>query len=240
MKAASLGRCILVLLLLFVATAVSTRADEITMQNGDRYTGKLGAIDDNIVVLNSEMLGTLKIRRDKVASISLGAKPTTNAAPATASTNEIPKVPHVATLTSRATAAGPNPNVNLNSSLSHEIAANSNLVNEVRSEVLTGGGPKAAAKFDELVDGLATGNINVDDLRKQAASVATQLRELRGNADGESAEIFDEYLGVLDQFVRETGGAQPSNAAQPAATKRPSPSAPPAAKPATSTQTRDE
>jgi hypothetical protein len=226
MKAAFSGSYILLLTSFLVATAVSVHGDEIDMQNGDHYTGKIISLDDNTVVLDSEMLGTLRIRRDKVSTISFGAKPAagTLPAPAAAASPQTPKVPRVGTLTSGVAAAGPNPKVNLNSSLSDEIAANSNLVNEVRSQVLTSGGPKATAKFDELVGGLAAGTINIADLRQQAESVAVQLRELRGSADNESGEIFDEYLAVLDQFLRATGTAsapaKPSNAAQPGTTKK--------------------
>ena len=202
MKAASLARGTRVFLLgLFAGwTAVSSiHADQIAMQNGDHYSGKVIALDDHNVVLQSEILGTLRLSRDKVTTISFGTNESTNAAP-----NKIPKGPSVARL-SAPVAGQPNPTLNLNaSSLRQQIAANSNLVSKVQTEVLAGAGPKAAKKYDELISGLSTGNLNIADLRREAASVAEQLRQLRGSEDDETGGIFDEYLSVLDSFLQET------------------------------------
>ncbi len=219
------SRCIIPAVVLFIiAIATSAQADQVDMQNGDRYSGKVVALGSNTVVLNSDVLGTLRIRRDKIASISFGTQPTPGTAPS--ATPKAPPVPVVSPST------GPNPQIDFNSSLSHHIAANPHLVSEVRSQVLAGAGPKALQKYDSIVGGLSTGTINIADLRKEASSVAGQLRQLRGSGDDESADIFDEYLAILDSFLAETKTAippaKPTNAAKPSAARTPN-SSPPAA-----------
>ena len=54
------------------------RADQVEMQNGDRYAGQVLSLNTNTVVLQSDVLGTLRLPRAKVAVITLGAGPATN------------------------------------------------------------------------------------------------------------------------------------------------------------------
>ena len=56
-------------------------AEQIEMQNGDRYVGKVLSLSNNVVVVRSEMLGTVRLPRSKVARITLGPEAGTNSAP---------------------------------------------------------------------------------------------------------------------------------------------------------------
>src|SRR5262245_24775013 len=56
------------------------RADQIEMQNGDRYHGKVLAMTNATLVLQSEILGTIKLPREKVSLINLGDAVRTNSA----------------------------------------------------------------------------------------------------------------------------------------------------------------
>ncbi|MFN7138281.1 MAG: hypothetical protein ACK4UN_02960 [Limisphaerales bacterium] len=205
-----------------VLIAPSIKADQVEMKNGDRYSGKIVTMDNDQVLLQSEMLGTLRIRRDNVASIAFGAQPVPQAAPAapnTTTNSPLPKAPPVPQVSA---SSAPNPQIDPNSSVGHHLATNPELVNEIRSQVLAGAGPKAAMKYDSLVEGLSSGNLNLADIQKEAAAVAAQLRQLRGSEDEETAEIFDEYLSILDSFIEATKAGAPTqqrpNAAKPGQT----------------------
>src|SRR5437868_12837237 len=64
------------LLLAFVASA---RADQIEMLNGDRYHGNVLAMTNAKLILQSDILGTLTLPREKVSQILLGNVAVTNA-----------------------------------------------------------------------------------------------------------------------------------------------------------------
>ncbi len=207
--------------LIVLTTFAFAHADQVDMKNGDHYSGKVTALDEKTVVLESDILGTLRLGREKVAAISFGTEqPTTAATPP-----RLPQGPPVKRLTAPV-AGAPNPNIQFNSSLRQDLAANSNLVAKVQSEVLAGAGPKALKKFDDLIGGLSTGDLNIVDLRHEAESVADQLRQLRSSGDDESGGIFDEYLAVLDSFLQQTKPAVPAKtpvAKRPIVTAKPKP-----------------
>src|SRR5437868_1859875 len=60
----------------------SLRADQIEMVNGDRYVGQVVSLGPETLVVQSEVLGTLKLPRSRIANINLssasGARSTTN------------------------------------------------------------------------------------------------------------------------------------------------------------------
>ena len=66
-----------VTVILFLAT-LSLRADQVEMQNGDRYLGTVLSLDTNTLVLRSAVLGTVTLPRGKVALIHLGSGGATN------------------------------------------------------------------------------------------------------------------------------------------------------------------
>lgn len=166
----------------------SLQADQVEMQNGDRYFGKVKSVSSDIVVLDSEILGTIKVPRRKVVTLTFGA----NSAPASKTTNSLAAVP--------AAPRVPNPG----SSTSLAIT-NMDLVRQIRDQMLAGS-PAASAKYDELVNGLLNGKLNLDDIRRQAASTLTQTRALQRELGPEAGESLDFYLDVLDQFLKETAG----------------------------------
>src|SRR5215471_15130780 len=53
-------------------------ADQLEMLNGDRYVGKVLSLNSNTVVWQSDVLGTIKLPRNKVSSINLGSGATVN------------------------------------------------------------------------------------------------------------------------------------------------------------------
>ncbi len=184
--------------LLLSITTSRLHADVVEMRNGDRYSGKVLSVTTDTVVLESEVLGKINVSRKKVATVMFG----TNAAAArvaaglvqvSASTNFPAAMP---------SAALAKTNVNLSAAL-QTLGANTNFVGQVRQQMLAGS-PEAAGKYDEMVNGLMSGQLNMNDLRNQARSYADQLREMKRDLGPEAGDSIDAYLSVLDNFLKET------------------------------------
>lgn len=178
------------------------------MQNGDRYSGKVLAVSANTVVLNSEILGKINVPRNKVASLTFG---TNASAPKTVVTPAQPVPTNLPAITPQA--ALPGDNNDLSAAL-RQLGSNTNFIGQIRQQMLAGS-PEAAGKFDEMVNGLMTGQINVSDLRQQAQASAAQLRALKRELGPEADDALDAYLNILDAFVNETATAPPGKTATP-------------------------
>lgn len=196
---------------LFVCTVIvswfaagsALRADVLEMQNGDRYSGKVLALTADTVVLNSEILGKINVPRNQVASLIFG----TNAAAAKAARNPAPPVSTNPPSTTSSNALD-NLNLDLSAAL-RQLGGNTNFIGQIRQQMFAGS-PEAAGKFDEMVGGLFNGQLNLNDLRRQAESSAAQLRELKPDLGPEADDALDSYLKILDAFVRESA-AEPAN-----------------------------
>jgi hypothetical protein len=176
-----------------VGAAGWLRADLVEMQNGDHYAGKVLSLGTNTVLLESEVLGKVTLPRDKVTSITLGSAAATNLGPASLRTNVQAR---------RQPAAPASANPELSAAL-RQLSAHTNLVQEVQGQFLSGADPAARNKFNELVGGLLTGKLTVNDIRAEARSAAEQVRTLKKEAGDESG-ILDSYLKILDSFLAET------------------------------------
>src|SRR5258707_13509343 len=75
-------------LLILLLTSFAVTADQIEMQNGDRYFGRLLTFTNDTLVLQSDLLGTVRLPRAKVASVVLGSASVTNLARLPAQTNQ--------------------------------------------------------------------------------------------------------------------------------------------------------
>ena len=210
------GCALLFAALVLFSTVGPLRADQVELQNGDRYTGHVLSLNTNTVVLQNEMLGTLRLPRAKVAVITLGAGQGTNSHPVLLPANVQPPAP----------AASPaNVATNLSPAL-RSLGANSNLIQQVQKQFLAGAGDDANSKFNELLGGLMSGKLSVEDIRAQAKAAADQLRALQRESGEDAGLATSAYLAILDRFLKET---EPSAGS---ATNAPTPSAPPKPEPA--------
>lgn len=183
---------------LFLWTALVSRADQIIMQNGDILNGKVLTMTTNALVLQNENLGTVTLPRARVSNITFGTV--------------MVKVPVSAAPVTRAMAAPPaGPATNSMSDLQtmlRGIRDESNMVQQVEVQVLgSSASPEAVNKFNELLDGLSTGKIDMNELRAEAQSAANQLQEYKKEMGPDAGEEVDGYLTVLNSFLQET--AQP-------------------------------
>ncbi len=202
--------------LLFLAGLGPLLADQVEMQNGDRYAGLVVSLNTNTVVLQSDVLGTLRLPRAKVAAITLDTVPATNS----------PPLPSPAIARVRASAAAPaNATPNLDPAL-RRLGASTNLIQQVQKQFLSGAGPEANNKFNELLGGLMSGKLSVDDIRAEARSAADQLRALQRESGEDAGFAATAYLAILDRFLKESapaGAATNAPASSPKAKSEPAP-----------------
>jgi DNA polymerase III psi subunit len=170
-------------------------ADQVSMQNGERYIGKIVALSNETVVVQSEVLGTLKVPKSKIASITFG----TNAVMPTVQTP-------VAASAQPLKPAATNSSSDLTAAI-NQLRANPNAMQQVQQQMLAGADPKATEMFNQMMGGLMNGSLNVDDIRKQAKSAADQLRAAKKELGDDTGFAVDGYLAVLDGFLRETASS---------------------------------
>jgi hypothetical protein len=190
------------------AAATGLRADVVEMQNGDRYFGKVLSVSADTVVLKSDVLGKITVPRKNVAGLAFD----TNAVALPVVTN-LARIFTPTNLPAAAPAAAlANTNVDLSVALRH-LGADTNFVRQIRQQMLAGS-PEASGKYDEMVNGLLSGQLNLNDVRREARSSADQLRELKRELGPDADGSLDGYLQVLDQFLKETSdepaGATPA------------------------------
>jgi hypothetical protein len=171
-----------------VAIGFSSRADVVNLMNGDRFTGSVELVNNAEVQLKSDSLGVVKLPRAKVLSIYFG----TNLPPA-----------RVTGADKDAAAAG---------------LFDPKAVEKVQDDFLATAGPEANAMFKDLIQGLASGKLNVDDIRKQASDSLKQLKELQADGGDDDSAILSTYVGILEHFINQgsTNKAKAAPSAKPA------------------------
>ena len=178
--------------------ALRLSADQVEMQNGDRFSGKVLSVSADAVVLQSETLGRIAVPRKKVAGLAFG----TNIL-ASAVAGNIPRLPAPTNLPPAAALTTPaTTNMDLSAALNRP-GMDTNFIRQIRDQML-GGNPAAAGKFDEMVGGLMSGSLNLDDLRREAKTAADQIRELKHELGPEAGDALDGYLAQLNSFLKET------------------------------------
>ncbi len=186
--------------LLLCSGVASVRADQVQMKNGDRYIGKVVSLNSVTLVLQSEVLGRVRLRRDQIALIQLGdipEKPLAAARRLTAPTNAAPMA-----------LDGMNSDL---ANLFRQLGGSTNLVQQVQKQFLNDAGPEANKQFNQLLSQLMSGKMNMADLRAKAKQTADQTRALRKDLGDQAGFALDGYLAILDDFLKETAPAPPTN-----------------------------
>jgi hypothetical protein len=177
-------------------SALPARGDQVEMQNGDHYAGRVLSLNSDTLFLKSDALGTvLRIPRDKIAIIAFGAQPATNRPTALTTPSSVSQLPAFAPTNS--------PN-DISAALRQLGGTNSALYQQVQSQFLSDASPEGKAKFNELFGGLMNGSLSVNDIRVQAKSAADQLRAAKKDLGEDAGGMLDTYLAILDKFVNET------------------------------------
>jgi hypothetical protein len=203
--------------LLLLKVPLRVWGDQVEMQNGDRYAGHVLSLNTNTVVLKSDVLGTLRLPRSRVAIITLGPNTTTNSPALTLPTSGF-------TPAASATSAGA---ISNQSPALPGLSTSTNLIQQVQKQFLAGAGPEANNKFNELLGGLMSGKLSVEDIRAEAKTAAEQLRALQRESGEDAGFAASTYLAILDHFLKETAPSSPTTNGPVASPKsRPAPSQP--------------
>jgi hypothetical protein len=212
-------------------------ADLIELINGDHYRGTVVGMDSNNIDFISEIQGRVHLPRNKVAQITLhevSAKPvtSTNTAPAAAAplilygTNNLYAAASSAAATPSPAPAAGSPTAEDVVQQMRQQGVQPQLINQVQEQIFGKASPEASQKFQEIMSGLMSGQISVQDLRVQAQNAIQQARDAKKELGGDAGEMLDGYIGILEKFVAESApSATPSPAPAAATTPAPGPAA---------------
>jgi len=197
--------------------AGTVAGDQVETVTGDRYVGRVLSLGKDTLVLQSEVLGTLKLPRAQVASITLGSHsvtPTTNGMSLGPDASARPKV---ALKVSQTTSTN---NTAQFDAMIRQLGANSNVISKVQEQFLAGSGPEAQGKFNELVSGLLSGKMGVNELRAEAKATLEQAKAAQKEL-GDGGSSLDSYLSILEGFLKESApSVEPTNATARASSPR--------------------
>jgi hypothetical protein len=185
--------------------AGAAQADQVEMQNGDRYNGKILSLTNDTLVLQSELLGNINVPRAKVAKMLLGASASSNA---TASASGLKKV------AAKPAAAPAASSSELLASIK-KLGSQTNEVEQVKQQFLADADPAAKAKFDEMLASLLTGKMSMSDLAGEAKTAAAQLKAMKKELGSEADPALDGYLSILENFLREVPASDSAKTATP-------------------------
>lgn len=175
------------LLPLLAMVLALVRADVIECDNGDRYHGKVLSLDEKVVTLQNDITGTLTIPRNRIVGIQLRPPNPTTPRP-----------------TTNSAAMGTN-------RLQFDAAA----IERIQNEYLATATPEANQLFQQMLSGVQSGQMNLGDVRNQAATTLKELRAAQKEfGDDALGGILDTYGEVLESFLQQTApGSRPQTPA---------------------------
>jgi len=210
---------------LVIGCAINGRAEMIEMTNGDHYRGVVLSMNANSIEFQSEVLGRITVPRSKVANISLHNVAPKRTATADILTNNaaiiVARTNAIAGASASASAVAPGGQADAVMRELRKQGVDPKLIDQVQEQIFGKSSPEAAQKFNELMGGLLTGQLSVDDIRKQAQTSITEIKNAKKELGGDAGDMLDSYLAVLEKFVQESG-----NDSAPPATAKPAPAAP--------------
>ena len=176
------------------ALLFSACADEIVMQNGDHYYGKVMSLTTNSLLLQSEMLGNVNLPRAKVRLVTFGVNAPANSARST---------PLAGTSSRLSVPVNTNKTSDLSTAL-RSLTADTNLIRQIQADYLNAAAPEANQKFNQTLSGLASGKLTINDIRAEASTAADELRAFKRELGEDAGGEIDGYLDVLERFLHET------------------------------------
>ncbi len=196
-------------------------ADVIQLENGDTLRGKIVSLDDKEVQLQSDVLGKLSIPRSKVTAIVFSdlkpseAKPMGEGEAAEAKGDEKQETPAEIIKRLAPKDFGPKQLADLEPAGSvpktedevidqlRREGVDQRLMDELHLRLPGFGAPQVQGYFNDKVNGLISGSITIQDIRKDAIGARDQLLELKEDL-GPDAAALDGYLGILENFINKT------------------------------------
>jgi hypothetical protein len=189
-------RRLLLICALSLAVGSSIRAEEVRLKNGDVVLGKVKSLDETTLILASENFGELKIARNRIAVIRFAAMPLYGL------DETIPAAPKPALTKPGDKAATATVEDDLTSQLKKLDPTYMKAIEQAFP--LLNSSPEAKKYFTDRVEGLMSGKINIEEVRKDAKKVVTELEDLKAELGDETGAALDGYLGILKKFLNET------------------------------------
>lgn len=176
----------LILFIIVWAGSQQAHSETIHLINGDVLQAKVIALNDKQLSIQSDILGVLKVPREKVARIDFIQQPT-------------PKHP-VTQSPLHQSARSPNATKAL---LGTQNSGNANdLIQQVQQQMLTTAGPEANEMYQNLVQGVTSGSINIPQLKTMAEDTVQQIEELQAELGDDVGFALDGYLSILKGFIQ--------------------------------------
>jgi len=206
--------------LLLALSFAAARADTLRLANGDTINGKVIAVDDKNVTLESETFGRITLPRSKVVGLVFGDAPAATgeqaeAAPAGVKIDKndkpediirklIPKGFDRKAIERMAAGAkkAANPE-DVIRQLREAGGVDPAIRRQLSLQIPGFTSPAVQSYFDKKVNGLMSGDLSLGDIRNDAVDVRDQLEQLKKDL-GPSGEALNGYLDILNGFIRET------------------------------------
>ncbi len=186
-----------------LALSVPAWGDTIVLINGDSITGKVVSLSGDTLELESPILGTLTLQRDKVASVTLGDRPVAAAQPLAA----VPVLPNRTQPTAQNPAtASPQEVVEQ----LQKYGIDPKTLGKVKEVIPLQQAPGAQSYFNDTLSGLMSGKLGVGDIRRDAVNARDQLLDLKKEL-GPNGAALDGYLAILENFIQKS---EPKNKPQ--------------------------
>lgn len=188
------------------ALALPVRADLLELTNGDHYRGTVISMTSSHVVFKSEVQGLVTLPREKVATIIFRpvVAPPVTTVPKPAAPDSGTNVNFVNPATNAPAAAPISSQASLVIQQLRQQGVDPTLIQQVQEQIFGKSSPEAAKKFDEMMSGLMTGRLSVQDIRKQAQSSIEQIRAAKKELGSDAGDMLDGYLDILEKFVQES------------------------------------
>jgi hypothetical protein len=202
--------------------AAPSRADLLELTNGDHYSGTVIALTKTNLEFQSEIQGVVKIPRDKVAKITL--RESTPKPVASVTVTPQPSPAPIAAPSSPA-AAKPATQTDTVIQQMRRQGVDPNLMSQIQEQVFGKSSPEASRMFNDMVNGLMSGSLNVGSIRSQARNAIKDIQSAKKDLGGDAgiSELLDGYADILQKFLQETGTTDPeAPAAKPNGTQTPS------------------
>ncbi|MDB6126005.1 MAG: hypothetical protein JWQ71_4998 [Pedosphaera sp.] len=191
---------------LLALACLPLKADILELINGDHYSGNVISMTPTNLEFRSDIQGLVKIPRDKVASISL--RPSVIAKPVAKPATAQPSAPAAPSATASNT-----PSSAVIQQMRQE-GVDPKMMDQIQKQLMGTSSPEASKMFNDLVGGLSTGSLSVQDIRSQAQKAIKDIQSAKKDLGGDSAELLDGYAAILQKFVNET--ETPANTNPPA------------------------
>lgn len=183
-------------------------ADTVQLANGDTLSGEVLSLDAKQLRVKSPILGEVTIARAQVHSIYLGdaVKTPVAGAPAAKPAESGKELTVEGILKQLGAGAGGHPSAGAGDDLLKQLQGGvpPAELDKLKKQFPLLASPEVQAYFNKTVGGLLDGSLTLNDIRKEAMRARDETRDAIKDLGPEAEKALSGYLGILDQFIKET------------------------------------